>query len=77
MSRRKHKQKNNPPAPIPPRPLTPIMLTPKEAAALVKGLPKSRIRKMCVDGTLPHMRAGKKYLINQTALLVAIGEIVR
>jgi excisionase family DNA binding protein len=52
----------------------PTMLTISEAAALVAGLTKHRIRQMCLDGTLPHIKAGKKYLINQTALLEAIGE---
>ena len=43
----------------------PRMLTIDEAASLVYGLSKYRIRKMCIDGTLPHIKAGKKYLINQ------------
>ena len=77
MAKRKNKQKSNPVATLQPKPITPIMLTPREAAGLVKGLPESRIRKMCIDGTLPHIKAGKKYLINQTALLVSIGEITR
>jgi excisionase family DNA binding protein len=50
------------------------MLTINEAAALNGGLTKHRIRQMCLDGTLPHIKAGKKYLINQSALLEVIGE---
>jgi len=52
------------------------MLTINEAAALVDGLTSFRIRQMCIDGTLPHIKAGKKYLINQSVLLSVIGESV-
>jgi hypothetical protein len=52
----------------------PIMLTIKEAAAIVDGLTAYRIRQMCLDGSLPHIMAGKKYLINQAVLLNVIGE---
>jgi excisionase family DNA binding protein len=52
----------------------PVMLTINEAAAAVAGLTKYRIRQMCLEGTLPHIKAGKKYLINLSALLEAIGE---
>lgn len=45
------------------------MLTIKEAAQTVKGLTEYRIRRMCKEGTLPHIKAGKKYLINQDVLL--------
>ncbi len=45
------------------------MLTIKEAAQAVKGLTEYRIRRMCKEGTLPHIKAGKKYLINQDVLL--------
>lgn len=47
----------------------PRMLTIDEAASLVYGLSKYRIRKMCIDGTLPHIKAGKKYLINLEVFL--------
>ena len=50
----------------------PRMLTIKEAADLVDGLTQYRIRQMCIDGTLPHIKAGKKYLINQSKLLEVI-----
>lgn len=52
----------------------PKMLTIDEAAALVDGLTKFRIRQMCIDGILPHIKAGKKYLINQSILFEKIGE---
>jgi len=52
----------------------PIMLTINQAAEIVDGLTKFRIRQMCKDGTLPCIYAGKKYLINKTALLKVIGE---
>jgi len=45
------------------------MLTIKEAAQAVKGLTEYRIRRMCKEGTLPHIKAGKKHLINQDVLL--------
>ena len=45
------------------------MMTIKEAAQTVKGLTEYRIRRMCIDGTLPQIKAGKKYLINQDVLL--------
>lgn len=49
------------------------MLTIKEAAELIDGLAAYRIRQMCIDGTLPCFKAGKKYLINKTVLLEVIG----
>lgn len=52
----------------------PKMLTIGRAAALVDGLSESRIRKMCIDGTLPHIKAGRKYLINQAVFFEIIGE---
>jgi len=45
------------------------MLTINEAAECVPGLSKWRIREMCISGELPHMRAGKKYLINEQVLV--------
>jgi excisionase family DNA binding protein len=51
------------------------MLTIPEAAAVVNGLTKFRIRQMCINGELPHVKAGNKYLINKTVLLKTIGEI--
>ena len=52
----------------------PVMLTINQAAETVDGLTKFRIRQMCIDGTLPCIFAGKKYLINKSALLKVIGE---
>ena len=45
------------------------MLTINEAAARVPGLSKWRIREMCISGELPHLKAGKKYLINEQVLV--------
>jgi excisionase family DNA binding protein len=56
--------------------LKPTMLTIKEASELVNGLTEYRIRQMCLSGALPHIKAGKKYLINQSVLLSVIGEPV-
>ena len=52
----------------------PKMLTIEEAASLVSGLTKFRIRQMCIDGSLPCIKAGKKYLINKSVLFETIGE---
>ena len=49
------------------------MLTLAEAADLVDGVSKFRIRKMCVDGILPHLKVGNKYLINQNKLFEILG----
>ena len=46
-----------------------IMLTIKEAAALVEGLTEYRVRQMCINDQVPHIMAGKKYLINKEMLL--------
>jgi len=45
------------------------MLTINEAAERAPGLSKWRIREMCVSGELPHLKAGKKYLINEQVLV--------
>lgn len=45
------------------------MLTIKEAAALVKGLTEYRVRQMCINDQVPHIMAGKKYLINKDIFL--------
>ena len=50
------------------------MLTIKEAANLIDGLTEYRIRQMCINGELPCLMAGKKYLISQAKLLEKIGE---
>ena len=45
------------------------LLTIKEAAQFVDGLTEYRIRQLCLSGKLPCFKAGKKYLINENALL--------
>ena len=45
------------------------MLTINEAAERAPGLSKWRIREMCISGELPHLKAGKKYLINEQVLI--------
>ena len=46
-----------------------VMLTIKEAAALVDGLTEYRVRQMCIHNQIPHIMAGKKYLINKEQFL--------
>lgn len=46
-----------------------VMLTIKEAAALVEGLTEYRVRQMCINDQVPHIMAGKKYLINKDIFL--------
>lgn len=46
-----------------------VMLTIKEAAALVEGLTEYRVRQMSLSGQVPHIMAGKKYLINKDLFL--------
>ena len=41
------------------------MLTIKEAAALVNGMTEYRVRQMCINDQIPHIMAGRKYLINK------------
>ena len=45
------------------------LLTIKEAAHLVDGLTEYRVRQLCLSGKLPCFKAGKKYLINENALV--------
>jgi excisionase family DNA binding protein len=45
------------------------MLTIKQAAALVEGLTEYRVRQMCINDQVPHIMAGKKYLINKDLFL--------
>lgn len=45
------------------------MLSIDEAAALIPGLSRFRVREMCIKGELPCVRAGKKYLINEAVLI--------
>ena len=45
------------------------MLSINEAADRAPGLSKWRIREMCISGELPHLKAGKKYLINEQVLI--------
>lgn len=44
------------------------MLTIKEAAAAVDGLTEYRVRQLVIDGTLPSVKAGRKYLICSNVL---------
>ena len=46
-----------------------VMLTIKEGAALVEGLNEYRVRQMCINDQVPHIMAGKKYLINKDLFL--------
>ena len=46
-----------------------VLLTIKEAAALVEGLTEYRVRQMCINDQVPHIMAGKKYLINKDLFL--------
>ena len=46
-----------------------IMLTIKEAAALVNGMTEYRVRQMCINDQIPHIMAGRKYLINKDIFL--------
>jgi hypothetical protein len=43
-------------------------------AAQLTGQPPSRIRQWCVSGVLPHVKAGKVYLINEPVLLDFLGQ---
>jgi excisionase family DNA binding protein len=43
-------------------------------AAQLTGQPPSRIRQWCINGDLPHVKAGKVYLINQDVLLEFLGQ---
>ncbi|MDL2232363.1 helix-turn-helix domain-containing protein [Ruminococcaceae bacterium OttesenSCG-928-L11] len=45
------------------------MLTINEAAALIPGLTRFRIRTMCQSGEIPCIKAGRKYLICEQVLL--------
>ena len=45
------------------------MLTIREAAALVEGLTEYRVRQMCINDQVPHIMAGKMYLINMVLFL--------
>lgn len=45
------------------------MLTINQAAEKVPGLTRYRIREMCIQGELPCLMAGRKYLICEQVLL--------
>jgi len=51
------------------------LLTIKEASNIIEGLTEYRILQLCLSGKLPCFMAGKKYLINENALLKLFGEI--
>ncbi|MBO5569877.1 MAG: helix-turn-helix domain-containing protein [Clostridia bacterium] len=50
------------------------MLTINEAAELVPGLTKYRIREMCINGQIPCVKAGRKYLICEQVLYKTLME---
>lgn len=50
----------------------PRLLTIKEAACVIDGLSEYRIRQMCLCGQLPIIKAGRKTLISEEALLTTI-----
>ena len=52
------------------------MLTVKEAAAKVHGITEYRIREMIREGKLPYMKAGKKFLIPEDAVMKAVMKYV-
>ena len=45
------------------------MISIKEAAELVNGLTKYRIRQMCIENQISYIMAGKKYLFNKEIFL--------
>ena len=45
------------------------MISMKEAAELVNGLTKYRIRQMCLENQIPYIMAGRKYLFNKEIFL--------
>ena len=45
------------------------VLTIKQAAEKVEGLSAYRIRQLCLSGELPCIKAGRKYLVSEYALL--------
>lgn len=44
------------------------MLTIKEAGKIIPGLTEYRLRVMCINGDIPCIKAGRKYLINENVL---------
>ena len=50
------------------------MLTINEAAKCFPGLTKYRIREMCINGDLPCIKAGRKYLICEQVLVQHLTE---
>ena len=45
------------------------MLTIKEASDLVDGITPYRVRQLCIQRCIPHIMAGRKYLINKDKYL--------
>ena len=45
------------------------LLTVKKAAEEIDGLTEYRIRRMCAEGQLPHIMAGRKILIAEEVLI--------
>ena len=48
------------------------LMTVKEAAELVDGLTEYRLRQMCLTGQVASIRAGRKILLTEEALIKAI-----
>jgi len=53
------------------------LLTIRQAARFIEGLTEYRIRQLCASGDLPCLRVGKKYLINEQALLDFISQTTK
>lgn len=48
------------------------LMTVKEAAALIDGLSEYRLRKMCLSGQVNCIKAGRKSLVTEEAVMFAI-----
>ncbi len=48
------------------------LLTIKQAAKIIDGLTEFRIRQLCRSGELPCFKSGRKYLIDEKALIALV-----
>ena len=48
------------------------LLTIKQAAKVIDGLTEFRIRQLCRSGELPCFKSGRKYLIDEKALIALV-----
>lgn len=48
------------------------LMTVKEASALIDGLSEYRLRKMCLSGQVNCIKAGRKILVTEEAVMLAI-----